>query len=87
VEVFIGLWNGKSDIRFDASEISKMLAIPIENLIRTHQEGNFSGRQPDVFELLYPYDDLTVWGLTAKILHFFIETTMPCFTTDGLSSK
>ncbi|MFH2064694.1 MAG: CoA pyrophosphatase [Pseudomonadota bacterium] len=87
VEVFIGLWNGKSDIRFDASEISKMVAIPIENLIKTHQEGAFSERQPDVFELLYPYDDVTVWGLTAKIFHFFIETTLPCFATEGFSSK
>ena len=81
VEVFIGLWNGKSDIRFDSSEISKMVAIPIENLFRTHQEGDFGGRLPDVFELLYPYEDVTVWGLTAKILHYFIEMTWTCFAT------
>ncbi len=79
VEVFIGLWNGKSDIRFDSAEISKMVAIPIEHLIKTHQEKNYSGRLPDVFELLYPFDDVTVWGLTAKIFHFFIEMMVPCF--------
>lgn len=83
VEVFIGVWNGESRICFDPSEISKMVTIPVEKLIQTHLEGEFSGRLPDVFELLYPHDDVTVWGLTAKIFHFFIETTLPCFVSES----
>lgn len=82
VEVFIGVWNGESRLCFDTSEIAKMVTIPVETLIQTHLEGDFSGRRPDVFELLYPHDDVTVWGLTAKILHFFIETTLPCFVAE-----
>ena len=85
VEVFIGLWNGKSNVRFDSTEIAKMITIPVEHLIKTHQNENFSGRQPGVDELLYPFNDITVWGLTAKILHFFIEMMQPCFAEPNCS--
>lgn len=85
VEVFIGLWNGKSEIRYDPSEIAKMVTIPVADLVRTHHEGDFWGRLPDVMELLYPCDDVTVWGLTAKILHFFIEMMQPCLTASNCS--
>lgn len=78
VEVFIGLWNEKSHVVYDSAEISRVVNIPIDHLVKTHQQENFSGRMPDVYTLLYPYEGMTIWGLTAKILHFFIEMMLPC---------
>ncbi|MBW1897620.1 MAG: CoA pyrophosphatase [Deltaproteobacteria bacterium] len=78
VEVFIGLWNEKSHVVYDPAEISRMIKIPIDHLVKTHQQENFAGRMPDVYTLIYPYEDITIWGLTAKILHFFIEMMLPC---------
>jgi hypothetical protein len=28
-------------------------------------------------ELTYPYEDVTIWGVTAKILHHLIEVVTP----------
>jgi len=79
VEVFIGLWNEKSRVVYDPAEISKMFKIPIDHLVKTHRKENFSGMAPDVNTLIYPYEGIPIWGLTAKILHFFIEMMLPCF--------
>ncbi len=78
VEVFIGLWNEKSHVVYDPAEISRIVNIPIDHLVKIHQQENFSGRMPDGYTLIYPYEGITVWGLTAKILHFFIEMMLPC---------
>jgi len=77
VEVFIGLWNEKSHVVYDPAEISRMVKVPIDHLVKIHRQENFSGRMPDVYTLIYPYEDITIWGLTAKILHFFIEMMLP----------
>jgi 8-oxo-dGTP pyrophosphatase MutT (NUDIX family) len=73
IEAFVGIWNGKDQIEFDKAEISRVIRIPLGNLLATHHEKGFSGRSPDWTELIYPYDDVEVWGVTAKIIHHFIE--------------
>lgn len=77
VEVFMGIWNGRGDIRFDATEISRVLEIPLKQLMTAHCEKNFSGRHPGTDDLLYPVDNATVWGLTARIFHYLIELFLP----------
>jgi len=79
VEAFIGLWNEKSRVIYDPAEISRMIKIPIDHLVHIHRKENFSGKIPDVNTLIYPYEGIAIWGLTAKILHFFIEMMLPCF--------
>jgi len=77
VETFVGIYNGRGDIRFDTKEISRVLEIPLEQLMRTHHEENFTGRQVSTDELLYPVEGATVWGLTARIFHYLIELFLP----------
>lgn len=74
IQVFTGLWNGEDTIMADSSEIAKVLKIPVGELLNTHIEKNFSGRVPGYDELLYPHEDLVVWGATARIFHYFIES-------------
>ncbi|PIE63504.1 MAG: coenzyme A pyrophosphatase, partial [Desulfobacterales bacterium] len=38
-----------------------------------HRQNGYAGRQPDVKELTYPFQDIVIWGVTAKILHHLIE--------------
>jgi coenzyme A diphosphatase NUDT7 len=77
IEVFIGMWNGEGNIRFEKAEISKVLEIPLKRLIKIHMESNFHNRHPDVMELVYPFEDVVIWGVTAKMVHFFIELLYP----------
>ncbi len=79
IEVFLGIWNGKyEDIIFDTSEISQVLEIPLTALYNNHVEKKFHGYIPCVDDLVYPHDNLIIWGVTARMLHFFIELIFPC---------
>lgn len=73
IQVFTGVWDQEEAIRFDPSEIARVIHIPLNHLLETHQSNRFSGRIPGWDELLYPVDDVVVWGATAKILHYFLE--------------
>ncbi|MBC2716791.1 MAG: CoA pyrophosphatase [Desulfobacteraceae bacterium] len=74
IEVFIGIWEGNAEkISYDPKEISKVLEIPVEVLLKTHILNNFHGHIPNIAELLYPFEDVVVWGVTARIFHYFFE--------------
>jgi len=77
IEAFIGLWNGKGPVRFDAIEIARILEIPLKTLIDIHLAERYHDRQPDIEKIIYPFEDVVIWGATAKILHHFIELIYP----------
>ena len=77
IEVFIGWWQNMEPVRYDTTEVARVLEIPIRTLLQTHRERNYQGRMPGVNELLYPYGDVVIWGVTARILHHFIEMINP----------
>jgi len=79
IEVFVGIWDGKGPVHHDASEIARVLEIPLKKLIETHKTKNFHGRRPDIADLVYPFQDVLIWGATARILHHFIELSYPLF--------
>lgn len=82
IEVFTGIWRNKSTLTFDPKEISKVLEVPLRKLVNIHKERSFHGWLPDIEYLEYPFQDVVIWGVTAKILHHFIELffepAMPC---------
>jgi 8-oxo-dGTP pyrophosphatase MutT (NUDIX family) len=82
IEVFTGLWKARGPMRHDPAEISRILKIPLRVLVRTHNTKNFHGRIPDVDELRYPFEDVVIWGATARILHHFIELLLEVMTPD-----
>ncbi|MEZ4550258.1 MAG: CoA pyrophosphatase [Desulfobacterales bacterium] len=74
IEVFVGVWEGdRKKLTYDPKEISQILEIPVETLLKTHIEKQFNGRIPGVMELIYPHSDIVVWGVTARIFHYFCE--------------
>jgi 8-oxo-dGTP pyrophosphatase MutT (NUDIX family) len=74
IEAFFGIWHGEEkEVVFDASEIARIVMIPLEKVVKTHHEKAYSGRVPGWDELLYPVEDMAVWGATARILHYFTE--------------
>ncbi len=77
IEVFTGLWNGMGPLKHDPAEISRVLQIPLQVLVRTHHARDYHNRLPDVHELRYPFEEVEIWGATARILHHFIELLYP----------
>ena len=77
IEAFIGRWDGKGPVRFDTTEISRILKIPLKTLVGIHQAERYHDRQPDINELEYPFEDVVIWGATARILYHFIELIHP----------
>jgi 8-oxo-dGTP pyrophosphatase MutT (NUDIX family) len=77
VEAFLGIWAGTGPVCYETAEIARVLEIPLSTIIATHIERRYRGRMPDVRELVYPYRDVVIWGLTAKIVHRFIERLLP----------
>ncbi len=74
IEVFVGWWNGRAgQLHYDPREIAKILEFPITELLGIHVSKGFRHRVPDLTELVYPIQDVTVWGVTARIFHYFFE--------------
>ncbi|MGM0453424.1 MAG: NUDIX hydrolase [Thermodesulfobacteriota bacterium] len=76
IEAFVVFWKGNAGrLDFDRQEIARVLEIPIQTLVQNHVSRNFCNRIPGMAELIYPFgdDNVVIWGVTARIVHFFIE--------------
>ncbi len=79
IEVFTGVWDNKKPVQYDSSEIAKVLEIPLQDLLRIHTKNKFHEYMPSFGELTYPVEGAVIWGVTAKILHHFIDLLFPYF--------
>lgn len=77
IETFIGIWNQKENIIFDKSEISRVIPISLSYLVNLHLTKGFDKEQPDVFSLTYPFEDVVIWGVTAKMIFHLIDILLP----------
>lgn len=73
IEAFVGVWDQRQKIRVDANEIKRVFHIPLNHLLSVHAEKGLQGRIPGFDELIYPFEDVVIWGVTAKIIHHFME--------------
>lgn len=77
IEVFLGWLIKEGEIHYDPMEISKIVRIPLAQLIKIHEENRYEGRIPGWDELVYPYEDVVVWGATARMIHYVIGLIQP----------
>lgn len=73
IEAWVGIWNKKDRILFDTEEISEVFRIPLKHLIKLHKELGYAGQYGNIMTLKYPYEDVLIWGVTAKIVHHLLE--------------
>ncbi|MEW5909421.1 MAG: CoA pyrophosphatase [Thermodesulfobacteriota bacterium] len=85
IQVFCGTWNENGPVRFDPSEISRVIEIPLMDLFCIHMNRGYHGRVPEMTELMYPFRDVVIWGVTGRIIHFLLETLSGVLKSDGLS--
>ncbi len=87
IKAFAGIWNQKGTLRFDPSEISRTVEIPFHHLLHTHLVKGFNRHVPAISDLLYPYEEVTVWGVTAKIVHHLLEILLPHISCSSFDLK
>lgn len=73
IEAWTGIWNRKDAIVFDPKEISRVIEIPLSHLMLIHQEQKYMEKEPSIMTVTYPYEDVVVWGVTAKIVCHMIN--------------
>lgn len=77
IEAFIGIWNQKDALAIDPAEISGVFNISLKYLIQLHKKKGYHARgTPNVMQLGYPFEDVLIWGVTAKIVYHLIETLL-----------
>ncbi len=74
IQGFSAIWTKKSAIDFDTSEISRVITIPLAELMAWHEKQDYHRTRPaGPMELTYPFEDMLIWGATAKIVFHLME--------------
>jgi 8-oxo-dGTP pyrophosphatase MutT (NUDIX family) len=71
IEVFVGAWDGRGTLNTDPTEVARVLEIPLAEVIAHHRF------EKEPIDPVYPFDDVRIWGATARILHYFIDLVSP----------
>jgi 8-oxo-dGTP pyrophosphatase MutT (NUDIX family) len=73
IQAFTGIWNQQEPIRFDPAEIRRVFQIPVSHLVDLHRKKGYLGQTPPIMDLTYPFGEVVIWGVTAKILHHMLN--------------
>ena len=73
IKAFAGIWDQKNKITYDPVEISRVFEIPVRKLINIHLQKGYNKIRPGIYDLTYPYEDVLIWGVTAKIVFHLIQ--------------
>ncbi len=76
IQAFTGIWNQQDPIRYDPVEIRRIFQIPVSHLAALHREKGYLGYTPPIMDLTYPFEDVVIWGVTAKILHHMLDALL-----------
>jgi len=73
--VTVGLWNVRTAPRGDPREIARVLEIPLADLLEAHMADGYRSRPYwEIGDALtYTPGGQRIWGVTARILHAFLE--------------
>lgn len=78
LRVIVCQWNQRCELQPDPREVGRVLELDLERLVDLH--GRLGYRHPRPGEPTppprYPWEDVEIWGVTARILHDFIELVL-----------
>ena len=75
LHVFVGVWDGAKPLRIDPVEVDQAIEVPLRSLVEEHERRGFRARSVEHLgeTLVYPLGDTTIWGVTARIIHYLLE--------------
>lgn len=76
--VLVGRWTQPAAVRPDHAEVARVLEIGLGDLVEAHLARGYRSRRAVQIgnHLIYPLSDVEIWGVTARILHHFIELVL-----------
>jgi 8-oxo-dGTP pyrophosphatase MutT (NUDIX family) len=85
LEVFVARWMKPSALRVDHREIARVLDYPLARLVKLHLQAGYRSRSGSELgdALVYELPDVTIWGVTARILHRLVERVLDDADTDA----
>lgn len=85
LRVFVGLWDAVGPLRADPVEVAQVIEVPLGWLLREHKRLGFAAQPGDRLgdRLVYPLADTTIWGVTARIIHYLLEMVGPVASAWG----
>jgi 8-oxo-dGTP pyrophosphatase MutT (NUDIX family) len=75
LEVVVARWQPRTPLRPDPVEVGRVFDVPVCDLVAWHEDRGLADRRvADLGDrLVYPLPDVVAWGVTARILHAFLE--------------
>ena len=78
LQVLVCRWNQRFELQPDPHEVARVLELDLGRLVALHDR--LTSRRPRSDEPAppprYGWDDVEIWGVTARILHDFIELVL-----------
>ena len=78
LEVIVGRWLKPASVQVDPREVGRVLEVSLSQLMGLHIDRGFGGQPADTIgeALIYPAEGVNIWGVTARILHEFLELSL-----------
>ncbi len=78
LEVIVGRWRKPSPVRVDPREVARVLEVSLLQLAGLHLDRGFFQEPADTIgeALVYPVEGVNIWGVTARILHQFLDLAL-----------
>jgi coenzyme A diphosphatase NUDT7 len=75
LEVIVGRWRKPSPVRVDPREVARVIEVSLLQLAGLHIDRGFFHEPADTIgeALVYPVEGVNIWGVTARILHGFLD--------------
>ena len=78
LQVIVCQWNQRCELQPDPREVARVLELDLGRLIELHGRLGYgrAGSAEPTLPPRYPWDDVEIWGVTARILHHFVELVL-----------
>lgn len=76
IEAFLGFVDENVRLQPQADEVERIIWVGLLELMQTHLHNRYFDREVTVADLVYPVEDLNIWGATARIIQFLLNTAL-----------
>lgn len=76
IEAFLGFVDENVQPRPQAGEVERIIWARLTELMHTHLHNRYFDHEVAVQELLYPVENLVIWGATARIIQFLLNAAL-----------
>lgn len=76
IEAFLGFTAENVRLQPQTGEVERILWVGLTELMQTHLDNRYFERGVTVADLLYPVENLNIWGATARIIQFLLNAAL-----------